>query len=295
MRHTASVVFLAAALHCRRPASALTPTPPAGRRCPALRVPPDAPDERLERDPRRSHVRLRIVTPGYARSGARLRPRRRPMERDDGDDHHVGGRPCRSSTVTIGCICRCPPGATADRTSPSRSRITASPANGLRLLNNIHGDRTAFSENWYNRARQWLPMIDHPADKATGELIVTTKADYQVVSNGVHRRAAGSARRTAAHALEAGRADLVVAVLPRRRALHRAPGRRRPRRAAVVLGVSAGRRRGCRRSNATRAGRSNSSRIASARTCTPSSRTSRPPAWAAARSTRATSSTARRA
>ena len=28
-------------------------------------------------------------------------------------------------------------------------------------------------------------MIDHPADKATGELIVTTKADYQVVSNGV--------------------------------------------------------------------------------------------------------------
>jgi len=59
------------------------------------------------------------------------------------------------------------------------------PGNGLRLLNNIHGDRTAFSENWYNRARQWLPMIDHPADKATGEFIVTTKADYQVVGNGV--------------------------------------------------------------------------------------------------------------
>jgi len=58
------------------------------------------------------------------------------------------------------------------------------PGNGLRLLNNIHGDRTAFSENWYNRARQWLPMIDHPADKATGEFIITTKADYQVVGNG---------------------------------------------------------------------------------------------------------------
>ena len=59
------------------------------------------------------------------------------------------------------------------------------PGNGLRILDNIHGDRTAFSENWYHRARQWLPMIDHPADKATGELIVTTRADYQVVSNGV--------------------------------------------------------------------------------------------------------------
>jgi len=59
------------------------------------------------------------------------------------------------------------------------------PGNGLRLLNNIHGDRTAFSENWYNRARQWLPMIDHPADKASGEFIVTTRPEYQVVSNGL--------------------------------------------------------------------------------------------------------------
>lgn len=59
------------------------------------------------------------------------------------------------------------------------------PANGLRLLNNIHGDRTAFSENWYNRARQWLPTIDHIADKASGEFIITTRADYQVISNGL--------------------------------------------------------------------------------------------------------------
>jgi aminopeptidase N len=58
------------------------------------------------------------------------------------------------------------------------------PGNGLRLLNNVHGERTAFSENWYNQARQWLPMIDHPADKATGEFIVTTRSDYQVVGNG---------------------------------------------------------------------------------------------------------------
>jgi aminopeptidase N len=64
-------------------------------------------------------------------------------------------------------------------------RYHGTPANGLRLIDNIHGERTAFSENWYNHARQWLPTIDHPADKATGELIVTTKAEYQVVSNGV--------------------------------------------------------------------------------------------------------------
>ena len=58
------------------------------------------------------------------------------------------------------------------------------PADGLRLINNLHGERTAFSENWYNRARQWLPMIDHPADKATGEFVITSRADYQVIANG---------------------------------------------------------------------------------------------------------------
>ena len=59
------------------------------------------------------------------------------------------------------------------------------PAGGLRLIDNMHGERTAFSENWPSQAREWLPMIDHPSDKATGELIVTAPAHYQVVSNGV--------------------------------------------------------------------------------------------------------------
>src|SRR5262245_9240119 len=61
---------------------------------------------------------------------------------------------------------------------------TGIPANGLRLIPNMHGERTMFSENWPNRAREWLPMIDHPYDKATGEFIVTAPAHYQVVANG---------------------------------------------------------------------------------------------------------------
>ena len=77
-----------------------------------------------------------------------------------------------------------PAGAIAGQDVTFNISYRGVPAQGLRILNNIHGDRTAFSENWYNRARGWLPMIDHPADKATGELIVTTRADYQVVSNG---------------------------------------------------------------------------------------------------------------
>jgi aminopeptidase N len=58
------------------------------------------------------------------------------------------------------------------------------PASGLRIQNNIHHARTIFSENWPDRARQWLPTIDHPYDKATGEFIVTAPVQYQVVANG---------------------------------------------------------------------------------------------------------------
>lgn len=58
------------------------------------------------------------------------------------------------------------------------------PADGLRTISTMHGERAVFSDNWPDRARQWLPMIDHPYDKATGELIVTAPAGFQVVSNG---------------------------------------------------------------------------------------------------------------
>ncbi|MEX2272516.1 MAG: M1 family metallopeptidase [Vicinamibacterales bacterium] len=64
-------------------------------------------------------------------------------------------------------------------------RYRGIPAEGLRFTNNIHGERSVFSENWPNRARQWLPMIDHPYDKATGEFIVTAPNHYQVVANGL--------------------------------------------------------------------------------------------------------------
>jgi aminopeptidase N len=59
------------------------------------------------------------------------------------------------------------------------------PATGLRIDNNRHGDRTFFSDNWPDRARHWLPSIDHPSDKATSEFLITAPAHYQVVSNGL--------------------------------------------------------------------------------------------------------------
>ncbi len=59
------------------------------------------------------------------------------------------------------------------------------PASGLRIGKNQHGERTFFSLNWPDRARQWLPMIDHPCDKATSEFLIDAPAHYQIVANGL--------------------------------------------------------------------------------------------------------------
>ena len=73
----------------------------------------------------------------------------------------------------------------ANQRSQYRVRYRGIPATGLIIGPNKHGDRTFFSDNWPNRARNWLPTIDHPYDKATSELIVTAPDHYQVVSNGL--------------------------------------------------------------------------------------------------------------
>ncbi len=59
------------------------------------------------------------------------------------------------------------------------------PVSGLKIAPNKYGDRTFFSDNWPNRARHWLPIVDHPYEKATSEMIVIAPNHYQVISNGL--------------------------------------------------------------------------------------------------------------
>ena len=63
-------------------------------------------------------------------------------------------------------------------------RYHGTPAGGLKITHNKYGERCFFSSNWPDLAHQWLPTVDHPYDKATGEFIVTAPAQYQVVANG---------------------------------------------------------------------------------------------------------------
>ena len=59
------------------------------------------------------------------------------------------------------------------------------PVTGLIIGENMHGDRTFFSDNWPNKARNWLPLVDHPYDKSTSEFIIIAPSRYQVISNGL--------------------------------------------------------------------------------------------------------------
>jgi aminopeptidase N len=59
------------------------------------------------------------------------------------------------------------------------------PATGLFVGKNSYGDRVWFTDNWPNKARNWLATIDHISVKAPKTIIVTAPQSYQVISNGL--------------------------------------------------------------------------------------------------------------
>jgi aminopeptidase N len=59
------------------------------------------------------------------------------------------------------------------------------PADGLIISKNEFGHRTFFGDNWPNRAHNWLPCADYPADKAQVDFIVTAPDHYRVMANGL--------------------------------------------------------------------------------------------------------------
>ena len=63
-------------------------------------------------------------------------------------------------------------------------RYDGTPDDALVIRNNVHGTRTAFADNWPNRARFWFPSIDHPSDKASVSFAVRAPANWSVIANG---------------------------------------------------------------------------------------------------------------
>src|SRR5215472_13723266 len=73
------------------------------------------------------------------------------------------------------------------------------PARGLFIGKNKYGDRVFFTDNWPNKARNWLATIDHISVKAPKRISITAPRKYQVVSNGLLKEQTdlpGDLRRT---------------------------------------------------------------------------------------------------
>lgn len=84
--------------------------------------------------------------------------------------------------------CENPQPSTIDRPDPCvvwvSVDIAGEPANGLIINRDERGRWLYFSDHWPNRARFWLPVVDHPSDKATVEWRVHAPASSRVIANG---------------------------------------------------------------------------------------------------------------
>ena len=58
------------------------------------------------------------------------------------------------------------------------------PQDGLIIGLSARGRRVAFVDNWPERARFWLPTVDHPSDKAMTRFAIQAPAGWRVVANG---------------------------------------------------------------------------------------------------------------
>ena len=74
------------------------------------------------------------------------------------------------------------------RVNNSSSEITihykGTPENGLIIAENLFGQRVFFGDNYPDRARHWLPCVDHPSDKASVTWQITAPTHYKVIANG---------------------------------------------------------------------------------------------------------------
>jgi len=62
-----------------------------------------------------------------------------------------------------------------------------SPQDGLLFGRTVRGRRAVFGDNYPERARYWLPVVDHPSDKARVLWSIRAPRGWQVVANAPHR------------------------------------------------------------------------------------------------------------
>ena len=70
------------------------------------------------------------------------------------------------------------------------------PQDGLIISHDPTGGWQAFGDNWPNRGRHWLPLVDRPGDKATVTWTIDAPAALTVVANGTRTDSTARGART---------------------------------------------------------------------------------------------------
>jgi len=97
----------------------------------------------------------------------------------------VDGAPVEADHAAGRLAVPLPPGAGPTDTLSIRVEYRGTPDDGLIVGPDARGRAAAFVDNWPNRARFWLPSVDHPSDKATASLTVFAPEGRRVVANGL--------------------------------------------------------------------------------------------------------------
>jgi len=93
-------------------------------------------------------------------------------------DEHATGFGRDSGTVRI------PLPAGSPDTLTIAVRYGGPVTDGLVIQNDSAWGWTAFADNWPNRARHWIPSVDHPSDKATVSWTVRAPSRLKIIANG---------------------------------------------------------------------------------------------------------------
>jgi len=100
----------------------------------------------------------------------------------------VDGRPARFSRDGDALRVALDGAARGDATPGDSLSVTVryggEPHDGLIISTDPRGRWQAFGDNWPNRARHWIPSVDHPSDKATVTWTVRAPRGRRVVANG---------------------------------------------------------------------------------------------------------------
>jgi aminopeptidase N len=96
----------------------------------------------------------------------------------------VDGRAAKFARTTDGIDIVLPSRKSTTATFEVKVEYGGAVKDGLIVRQDSAGRWTYFGDNWPNRARHWIPSIDHPSDKATVTWRVRAPATRSVIANG---------------------------------------------------------------------------------------------------------------